>query len=98
MKKALLILSALSLPVLLTGCTVNWFNTTKDVPWYFIAIPIVIIFVAAHVTIMSCTYVCPKCNTEFKPKFYHFFTYVHFGNKRIAKCPKCKRTGFCKKK
>lgn len=98
MKKGyfLTILSAAMLTM--TGCTVNWFDRQYDVPWYYIAIPVAVIFVVAHICIMSQTYICPNCKTEFKPRWYHFFTYVHVNRERIAKCPHCQRIGFCRRK
>lgn len=98
MKKLCLLLLFAMVLTTLSGCTVNWFGAQYDVPWYYVAVPVAIIFVIAHIVIMSGTYVCPDCNTEFKPKWYHFFTYIHHGSKRVAKCPNCNRKGLCKRK
>lgn len=84
--------------LLLCSCRVNWFTTTVDVPWYVVAIPVTVIFVVAYLILMNTTFVCPNCNTEFKPKWYQLSVCVHFGNKRLAKCPNCGRKGFCKHK
>lgn len=96
MKKVLLLLIPLIMVLSLTSCTVNWFGGTREVPWYYVAIPVAVIFVLSYVALMSLTYICPDCNTEFKAKPYQLYVTVHFGNKRIAKCPKCGRKGFCK--
>ena len=98
MKKLLLCLIMFCSALLLCSCKVNWFTTTIDVPWYFIAIPVLVLFVVLYIAIISKTYVCPECNTEFKPKWHQFSVCVHFGNKRVLRCPNCKRKGFCKKK
>lgn len=98
MKKAFCLTALASLVLSLTGCTVNWFGAQYDVPWYFIAVPVAIVFIIAHVRIMSATYVCPECKTEFKPKWYQILAYVHFMDKRLNKCPNCKKINYCKKK
>lgn len=95
MKKAVSILLLLIVTVSLTSCTVNWFGDTADVPWYVIAIPLSVIFVLAYIMILSKTYICPHCKTEFKAKPYQLYVTIHMGNKRIAKCPQCGRRGFC---
>ena len=99
MKKALigfpLLLMATSS---LTTCKVNWFGETVDAPWYFVVIPVVLIFVVAYIVLMRQTYICPHCNTEFKAKPYQLYVTVHFCGKRVAKCPKCGRKGFCEVK
>lgn len=82
----------------LSGCRVNWFGERYDAPWYAVVIPIAIIFIIAHFSIMSRKYICPHCGAEIKPKWYHFYTYIHFGNKRYVKCPVCHKTGFGKVK
>ena len=95
MKKTglILLLSVLIFP--LSSCKVNWFSETVDVPWYYVAIPVALIFVIGYFILMANTYVCPQCQTEFKAKPYHLFVTVHFCGKRLAKCPHCHRKGFC---
>ena len=95
MKKLIILISIVCLLVFLCSCKVNWFNETYDVPWYYVVIPCVVIFVLAYIIIMSKTYICPDCKTEFKPKWYQLYTTIHFDGKRIAKCPNCKRKGYC---
>lgn len=95
MKKACIFLCLLSVLLSFTSCQVNWFGETVDAPWYFVVIPILLIFAVAYWIIMSKTYICPACKTEFKPKWYQLSVCVHFMGKRVAKCPKCGRTGFC---
>ena len=96
MKKLLLIITSVILTLTLTSCTVNWFGETRDVAWYVVAIPVAIILVLGYIIIMSKTFVCPKCNTEFKPKWYHLDATIHNMDKRVGRCPKCGYKGFCK--
>ena len=98
MKKLILILSTFILTLFLTSCKVNWFGETFDAPWYFIAIPVAIIFVIGYLVIMSKTFICPKCNTEFKPKWHHLHATLHYMDKRVGRCPICGYKGFCKVK
>ncbi len=98
MKKVFFSLLLLSSALLLTSCRVNWFGSHFDVPWYFIVVPVFVLFITLYLVMISKTYVCPKCKTEFKPKWYQIYITIHFGNSRIAKCPKCGRKGFCKVK
>lgn len=92
-------LSALALSALaLTSCKVNCFGNTLDVPWYFIAVPVILIFAVSYIILMSRTYVCPECKNEFKPKWYRLSVGIHFNGKRIVTCPKCGRRGFCERK
>ena len=98
MKKALLVIVLVMLVLSLTSCAVNWFGDTIDVPWYVIAIPVALISVFGYLILMSTTYICPHCNTEFKAKPYQLYVTIHMNGKRIAKCPNCQRKGFCKVK
>ena len=95
MKKVLIFLALGLCLVCLTSCTVNWFGGTVDVPWYVIANPVAIILIIGYVILMSRTYVCPKCQTEFKAKPYQLYVTVHMNRKRLAKCPKCGKIEFC---
>ncbi len=87
---------------LLTSCRVNWFDRQYDVPWYYVAIPVAIycaiVWIIAHMYIMSGTYICPQCYTEIKLKWYQISAYVHLNGERLVKCPNCKRKSFCKRK
>lgn len=98
MKKFLYLVSYICLLVFLCSCKVNWFTETYEVPWYYVVIPCVVLIVLAYIIILSKTYICPNCKTEFKPKWYQFYTTIHFDGKRIAKCPNCKRKGYCEVK
>ena len=98
MKKVLLSFFLLISTLMLSSCQVNWFGSHFDVPWYFIAVPVFVLFIVLYVIIVSKTYVCPKCKTEFKPKWYQIYITIHFNDSRIAKCPNCGRKGFCKRK
>ena len=98
MKKAFSFLALWTITVSLSSCKVNWFGDTLDVPWYYVAIPVLLIAVFGYVILMSKTYICPHCQTEFKAKPHQLYVTVHMGRKRIAKCPKCGRKGFCEVK
>ena len=98
MKKVWLFLVLLVLTLSLTSCRVNWFGSTLDVPWYYVAIPVLLVFAVAYVVLMKQTYICPHCGTEFKAKPHQLYVTVHWCGKRIAKCPNCHRKGFCKVK
>ena len=98
MKKAFLIFVISIMALALSSCTVNWFGDTMDVPWYYVAIPVFLIAVFGYIILMSKTYICPHCKTEFKAKPYQLYVTVHMGGKRIAKCPQCGRKGFCETK
>ncbi|MBE6563847.1 MAG: hypothetical protein E7655_01030 [Ruminococcaceae bacterium] len=97
MKKALLFLLTLSLMFLLCSCKVNWFGQSFEVPWYFVVLPVCVIFLLSYVLLMSFSFVCPKCQTVFKPKWYQLSVCIHIGRKRLAKCPHCGYKGFCKR-
>ena len=98
MKKAIFLLALLAGILSLTSCTVNWFGGTVDVPWYFVAIPVLLIFIFGYKILMSKTYICPDCKTEFKAKPHQLYVTIHMGKKRLAKCPSCSRRGFCEVK
>ena len=97
MKKTFLI-PILCAAMLMTSCKVNWFGETVDAPWYYVAIPVLLIFVIGYAILMSRTYVCPHCKTQFKAKPYHLYVTIHFCGKRMAKCPNCNKKGFCEVK
>ena len=102
MKKVFLPLILLISTLMLSSWQVNWFGSYFDVPWYFIAIPVlivsIVVFIVSYVIILSKTYVCPKCKNEFNPKWHQIYITIHFDDSRIAKCPNCGRKGFCKRK
>ena len=97
-RKALLLLSMAVLVLSLASCTVNWFGETRDVPWYYVAVPVFLIFVLGYVILMSKTYICPRCKKEFKAKPYQLSVMIHMNGQRIAQCPSCGRKGFCRSK
>ena len=96
MKKLFLFL--LTAMLSLSSCTVNWFGGTKEVPWYYVVIPVAVIAVVGYFILMSKTYICPDCKTEFKAKPYQLYVTLHMCGKRFAKCPNCKRKGYCEVK
>ena len=98
MKKTMFFLTTSLFTVMLCSCKANWFGTTVDVPWYFIAVPFLLILFISYVILMNRTYICPECKAEFKPKWYQLSVGIHFCGKRIVKCPKCSKKGFCERK
>lgn len=98
MKKLKVSLILLLQTFVLTSCRVNWFDRSYDVPWYYVAVPVTLILVVSYIILISGTYVCPECKTEFKPKWYQLYVVFHINDKRIAKCPKCGKKGFCARK
>jgi len=82
--------------LLISGCQVNLIDKTAEVPWYYIIIPIFIIFVVSYLFIIKPIYICPKCRNQIKPRWYDFSIVVHFMGKRLIKCPHCKKISFCK--
>lgn len=97
-KKTILLLILTIVLLSLASCTVNWFGETRDVPWYYIAIPVSLIAVCGYYILMSRTYICPHCHREFKVKPYQLSVMVHMNRHRLAKCPHCGRKDFCKSK
>ena len=95
MKKLLLLLLLLAVALSLTSCTVNWFTTTVEAPWYAIAIPVALLLIVCYIILMRHTYVCPHCKTAFKAKPYQLYVTVHVNGKRLAKCPNCGKKSFC---
>ena len=83
----------------LTSCKVNWFNQQYDVPWWVIAVPVVIfsaiVFFVAGKHIASKSYVCHKCYKTFYPKWWKAAFTIHMNGDRVFKCPHCGRWGFC---
>ena len=69
MKKIAFVILTIVLVFSLTSCKVNWFDQQYDVPWWAIAIPVIvfstIVWFAAGKYIASKKYVCPKCNKSF---------------------------------
>ncbi len=58
-------------PLSLCACEVrvNWFGEHAYVPWYLVVVPVLLIFVIAHVCMICRTYRCPKCGRRgFCPK------------------------------
>ncbi len=98
MKKIILVITLLTSMFMFSSCKVNWFGSSFNVPWYFIVIPVVVLFLVLYVTIISKIYICSECKTEIKPKWYQLSVCIHHMDQRVVKCPKCGRKGFCKRK
>ena len=100
MKKRLslcLLLGSVMLP--LSSCTVNWFDGQHDVPWWVVAIPLVILavilLIVARYSFASKTYVCPQCDQSFTPRWWVVTFAVHVNSDRVLKCPHCGKRSFC---
>lgn len=98
-KSCFLFLLVIALALSLVSCQVNWFDRQYDVPWWGIAVPILIFlaiaFFAVGKHIASKKYVCPKCNKTFYPKWWQTAFSIHMNDDRVFKCPHCGRKGFC---
>lgn len=83
----------------LTSCKVNWFDKQYDVPWWVIAVPVLVFSAIALFAggkyIASKKYVCPQCQTSFHPKWWQAMFSIHMNDDRVFKCPHCGRKGFC---
>ena len=103
MKKRLLPFSALllSIPLLLTSCDVHWGSEHADVPWYVIAIPVVLFLAICYVVQSYCltkhSYKCPECGEEFHPKMFSSFIPRYNQYEAFLKCPRCGKHSFCRK-
>lgn len=99
MKKVVIVWIMIVLSLSLTSCKVNWFDQQYDVPWWVIAVPVVIIsaivFFALGKHISSKKYICPKCNKAFYPKWWQAAFSIHANDDRVFKCPHCGEKGFC---
>ena len=73
MKKLLFILTLLTSMLILSSCKVNLGGNIVDLPWFLVAIFIVLVLVVLYAFMLSETYVCRDCKTEFKPKWNQFF-------------------------
>ena len=78
---------------------VNWFDQQYDVPWWVIAVPVIIIsliaWIAAGKYIASKKYACPKCSKTFYSKWWKAAFSIHMNDDRVFKCPHCGRKGVC---
>ena len=96
MKHFIFLLLLTTTSFIVSGCQVNWFDKTLEVSWYWIFIPIFIVFIIVYLFIIRPIYICPHCHKEIKPRWYDFSLVIHFMGKRLVKCPHCKKTSFCK--
>ena len=83
----------------LSSCKVNMIDRQYEVPWWVIAIPVVIFVIIALVVAGKCIaskkYVCPECNGTFKPKWWNASLSLHSNDERVFKCPHCGKKNFC---
>lgn len=100
-KKIIAVVSLLLLLTLfLTSCRVNWFDRHYDVPWWGIAVPVVIFFAVVWIvmgkSLAKKEYICSSCNKIFYPKWWNAAISIHINDDRVFKCPHCGRKGFCR--
>lgn len=82
----------------LTSCTLHVNGRIiADVHWWVIAIPCALIFLITHIVLLRTTLRCPKCGTEFNPRWYELSVWLHIDDRCVARCPKCGRKGFCER-
>ena len=100
MKKMISLIVILMISLSLSACEVHWFDKSYDVPWYVIAIPVVVfsivVFYIGGKIISAKTYVCPECRHKFHPSFWVSIVSLHVGSDRYFKCPRCGKKSFCK--
>ena len=92
MKKLSLILVFVLLFVL-TSCEVHLGDAAFEVPWWVIAIPIVLVCLIAHLIIIHKKYRCPFCGNELRPRWYEISSWLHMGSARAMKCSHCGKKG-----
>lgn len=91
--KNLIFILILALLFTLTSCEVHLGAAVFEVPWWLIAIPVVLLLVIAHLIILCKNYRCPYCGQIFRPKWYEISAWIHMGNCRAMKCPHCGKKG-----
>lgn len=64
---------------------------------FAICMPIVILIgiLTVRMYYKNTVYICPECNTTFKPPMKEFFFANHTPKTRKLKCPNCKNVSFC---
>ncbi len=95
--KRIVVLSVLTvtLTLLLTSCDLHFGDAHYDIHWWIIAIPIAIILIIAHISLVRKHYRCPIYGTEFRPKWYEISSWLHKDERHVVKCPHCGHRGFC---
>lgn len=93
MKKIRMLIPAVLL-ISLTSCQAHLGEKVFFLPWWAIALPIILVLVIAHLCIIRKLYRCPYCQARFQPKWYEFSSWLHMGDHRALKCPHCGKRGF----
>lgn len=64
---------------------------------FAIGMPIVLLLgiFMTRLYIKNTDYICPECNTQFKPSLKDFLSVKHTPKTRKLQCPKCNYTGYC---
>ena len=76
--------------ITLWAVTGNWIS-------FAVGMPIVILLGCLLTTLyyQSIAFICPTCNTVFKPKFKEFFFAMHTPKAAHLTCPQCRNKNWC---
>ena len=68
--------------------------------WWTIVVSLILfiglIIITFYFYIKASEFVCPKCNTQFKPKANSTIWAIHTITKRYLRCPHCQEKSWCK--
>lgn len=77
--------------------------TSYDFKMLWLVIVSTILFITLF--ILTCMFyfkntefICPHCNTQFKPKTLNSVMAIHTPTKRLLTCPNCNKKAWCKEK
>lgn len=93
---AFMLVIGIIMDIIEIGTVVLWILKGIWLP-FVIGLPIVILL-GVLMTWMYCKntdYICPECNTQFKPTLRQFFSVKHTPKTRKLKCPHCGYDGYC---
>jgi DNA-directed RNA polymerase subunit RPC12/RpoP len=99
MKKVICFTTLFFMSITLCSCEVHFGSTSYDVPWWVIAVPVIIfsavVFYIAGKIISKKKYTCPSCGHTFHPKWWKSMFSVHINSERVFRCPHCGKKDFC---
>jgi len=71
-------------------------------PWWTLIITCTLfissIVVIGFIYFKNTEFICPHCNTQFKPKTLNSVIAIHFWHLRYLRCPNCNKKSWCKDK
>jgi len=71
-------------------------------PWWTLIISCTLfissIVVMCYIYFKNTEFICPHCNTQFKPKTFNAIMAIHLVHLRYLTCPNCNKKGWCKDK